>query len=263
MHGAWRGRAAAAALVLAVGGLLVGCNPAPGQARLTVEGAVEADEPPGTVVCRTPGDGGETTIPSWEWNGTIDGQPAFLGISSQSGPTPDLSVFRVGGRTWVHYSPDDEGGIVTNRIDSDGTLHATATLPPATGVGDVEITAALRCPGWGHSTLTGALTGNLDGVADCDVPSGSDAYSSYSVPSSNLAGQVRGTLGFAGLSGPTVDTALLQNAGVYWGATNQAGQPPQIETSVDGEGVLTASATLRRLDGQPGTVEVDAVIRCP
>jgi hypothetical protein len=56
---------------------------------------------------------------------------------------------------------------------------------------------------------------------------------------------------------------LLQHAGVTWGATNQTGQPPQIETSVDDEGVLTAGATLRRLDGQPGTVEVDAVIRCP
>jgi hypothetical protein len=50
---------------------------------------------------------------------------------------------------------------------------------------------------------------------------------------------------------------------VTWGATNQAGQPPQIDAEVDDQGVLHASATLRRLDGQPGTVEVDAVVRCP
>lgn len=248
---------------MTVCGLLVGCNPPPGQATLAVTGAVAVDDPPGAVTCQPPGDGGETTIPSWEWTGTIDGQAASLGISSQTGPTPDIAVFRVGARTWVHFSPGQGGGVGFERVDSDGTLHVTATLPPATGTGDVQITAALRCPGWGHGTLTGAVSGTLDGVADCDVPSGSDAYSSYAVPSSNLAGQLRGTLGFAGLAGPTVDTALLQHAGVTWGATNQPGQPPQIETSVDGEGVLTAGATFRRLDGQPGTVEVDAVIRCP
>jgi hypothetical protein len=47
------------------------------------------------------------------------------------------------------------------------------------------------------------------------------------------------------------------------GAANQAGQPPQIDAEIDDDGVLHASATLRRLDGQPGAVEVDAVIRCP
>ena len=126
----------------------------------------------------------------------------------------------------------------------------------------MEVTAALRCPGWGHTTVTGAVAGTLDGVSACDATSASDAYSAYTVTSSNLAGQLQGTLTFAGLDGPAVDTAVLQHGGVAWGATNQPGQPPSIEASVDDEGVLTASASFQRLDGGPGAVEVDAVIRC-
>jgi hypothetical protein len=263
MHRAWRGRAAAAALTASACGLLVGCNPPPGQAALTLTGAVEADDPAGAVTCRPPGDGGETTIPSWEWNGTIDGEATLFAVSSQSGPTPDMSVLHVGTRYWTHF-PGGAGNVVLDRVDHDGTLHATATLRPLTGTGDVEVTASLRCPGWGHSTLAGAVAGTLDGVPACDVPSGSDAYATYAVPSANLPGQLQAsTLSFAGLAGPSVDTALLRHAGVTWGATNQPGQPPQIESSIDGEGVLSATASLRRLDGRPGTVDVDAVIRCP
>ena len=261
MHRAWRRPVAAAATAVSACALLVGCNPPPGQADLTVTGAVEVEDPPGAVTCRPPGDGGETTIPSWDWAGTIDGEPASLGISSLGGPTPDTGVFRVGTRAWAHF-PGDAGEIVFDRVDADGTLHATATLPGWNGLADVEVTAALRCPGWGHTTVTGAVAGTLGGVSDCDPPDGSDAFSAYTVTSSNLAGQLQGTLTFAGLDGPAVDTAVLQHGGVAWGATNQPGQPPSIEASVDDEGVLTASASFQRLDGGPGTVEVDAVIRC-
>lgn len=261
MHGAWRGRAAAAALVLVVGGVLVGCNPPPGQATVTLTGDVEAEDPEGAVTCRRPGDGGETTVPSWDWTGTIDGEAASFGFSSQSGPVPDISVLRVGSRTWAHFT-GTAGTVVTERVDRDGTLHVSATLPRVGGTGVVEITAALRCPGWGYSTMTGVVAGSLDGTTSCQVPSGSDAYSYFEIRSSNLTGQLRGDLSFAGLAGPTVDAAQLRHAGVIWGAANQPGQPPQIETAVYDEGVLTASATLHRLDGQPGTVEVDAVIRC-
>lgn len=255
-----------AALLVSVTGLLVACNPHPGEGRVTVAGAVEAEGVAGTVTCRKPGDGGETYIPSWEWEGTIDGEAASLGVSSQTTYTPTEGAFRVGSRTWYHFLPGAPGEIVAERIDPDGTLHMTASLPPLSATGDVEITATLRCPGWGHSVLSGAVAGTLDGVSRCPAPGegGSDAYVSFIVPSSNLAGQIAWSeLSFAGLAGPAIDTAVLSNAGVTWGAANQAGQPPQIDAEIDDDGVLHASATLRRLDGQPGAVEVDAVIRCP
>jgi len=266
MHRAWRGRAADAALFVSVTGLLVACNPHPGEGQVTVTGAVEADDVAGTVTCQKPGDGGETYIPTWEWEGTIDGEAASLGVSSQTTFTPTEGAFRVGSRTWYHFLPGAPGEIVAERIDSDGTLHLTATLPPMSGTGDVEITATLRCPGWGHSVLTGAVAGTLDGVSRCPAPGqgGSDAYVAFIVPSSNLGGQIASSeLSFAGLAGPAIDTAVLRHAGVTWGAASQAGQPPQIDAEVDDQGVLHASATLSRLDGQPGTVEVDAVVRCP
>lgn len=265
MHRAWRGRAAAAALTVSVAGLLVGCNPPPGEGTLTVTGAVEAEDPPGAVTCRQPGDGGETYIPSWEWNGTIDGEPASLVVSSQTTYTPTEGAFRVGSRTWYHFLPGAPGEIVAERIDPDGTLHMTATLPQMSGGTEVHITASLRCPGWGHAELTGAVSGPLGGVSSCPAPGqGSDAYVTYSVRSSNLAGQITGSeLTFAGLAGPTVDTAVLRTGGVTWGAANQAGQPPEIAAAVDAGGVLRAGATMHRLDGQPGTVEVAAAIRCP
>ena len=266
MHRAWRGRAAGAALFLSVTGLLVACNPPPGEGQLTVTGAVEAEDVAGTVTCHKPGDGGETYIPTWEWHGTIDGEDASLAVSSQTSYTPGEGVFRLGTRTWYHFLPGEPGEIVAERIDPDGTLHMTATLPPMSGTGDVEITATLRCPGWGHSVLTGAVAGTLDGVSRCPAPAegGSDAYVTFTVSSSNLEGQIASSeLSFAGLSGPAIDTAVLSNAGVTWGAVNQAGQPPQIDAEIHDQGVLHASATLRRLDGEPGTVEVDAVVGCP
>jgi hypothetical protein len=261
MHRAWRGRAAGAALAMTVCGLLVGCNPTPGQATLTVTGAVEVEDPPGAVTCQKPGDGGETYVPTWEWRGTIDGEAASFLVSSQTAYLPNEGALTVG--TLLPGSP---GEIVTERVDDDGTLHVRAHLEPwpAQGGDAVDIVAKVRCPGWGHSTMTGSVTGALGGTTGCTVPSGSDAYSYAEIRASNLDGQLRGgTLSFAGLSGPAIDTALLSHARVTWGATNQPGQPPEIETSIDGEGVLTAGATFRRLDGQPGTVEVDAVIRCP
>jgi hypothetical protein len=266
MRRAWRGRTAGAALIVSVTGVLVACSPPPGEGQVTVTGALDAEDVAGTVTCRPPLDGGETYIPTWEWRGTIDGEAASLGVSSQTTYTPSEGVFRVGSRAWYHFLPGAPGEIVAERIDPDGTLHMTATLPPLSGAGDVEITATLRCPGWGHSVLTGAVAGTLDGVSRCPAPGegGSDAYVSFIVPSSNLAGQIAWSeLSFAGLTGPAIDTAVLRNAGVTWGATNQAGQPPQIDDEIDDEGVLHASATLRRLDGQPGAVDVDAVIRCP
>lgn len=266
MRRAWRRPTAGAALIMSLAGVLVACNPRPGQGQVTVTGAVEAEGVVGTVTCQKPGDGGETYIPTWEWEGTIDGEAASLGVSSQTTYMPTEGAFRVGSRAWYHFLPGAPGEIVAERIDPDGTLHMTASLPPLSGTGDVEITATLRCPGWGHSVLTGAVAGTLDGVSRCPAPGegGSDAYVSFIVPSSNLAGQIaQSELSFAGPAGPAIDTAVLRNGGVTWGAANQPGQPPQIEAEVDGEGVLHASATLRRLDGQPGTVAVDAVVRCP
>ncbi len=266
MHRAWRGRVAGAALCVSLVGLLVACNPAPGKGQVTVTGAVEAEDVAGTVTCQKPGDGGETYIPTWEWAGTIDGQAASLAVSSQTTYEPSEGVFRVGSSTWYHFLPGAPGEITAERIDTDGTLHMTASLPRLGGGDPVELTATLRCPGWGHSVLTGAVAGTLDGVSWCPAPGegGSDAYVTYTVYSSNLSGQIASSeLSFAGLAGPEIDTAVLRNGGVMWGAANQAGQPDQIEATVDDAGVLTASATFRRLDGQPGTVEVDATVRCP
>ena len=265
MHRAWRGRAAAAALCASLVGLLVACNPSPGEGRVAVTGAVEADVA-GTVTCQEPGDGGETYIPSWEWNGTIDGEAAFFAVSSQSQYVPTDGALRVGTRAWYHLLPGSPGEVTAERIDADGTLHVTAVLTSFTGEAPVEVTATLRCPGWGHSVLTGAVTGTLDGVSRCPAPGegGSDAYVTYIVSSSNLAGQIaRSELSFAGLDGPEIDTAVLRHGAVTWGAANQVGQPDQIEATIDDAGVLTASATFRRLDGQPGTIEVDATVRCP
>jgi hypothetical protein len=266
MHRAWRGRVAAAALGASLVGLLVACNPAPGAGQVTVTGAVEAEDVTGTVTCQKPGDGGETYIPSWEWAGTIDGQPASLVVSSQTAYEPSEGAFRVGSSTWYHFLPGAPGDITAERIDSDGTLHMTAALPRHGGGDPVEIAATLRCPGWGHSVVTGDVAGTLDGVSSCPAPGegGSDAYVTYRVHSSNLSGQIAfSELSFAGLAGPEIDTAVLRHYGVIWGAANQAGQPDQIEATVDDAGVLTATATFRRLDGQPGTVDVDAVVRCP
>jgi hypothetical protein len=230
---------------------------------MTMTGAVEAENPPGAVTCLKPGDGGETYVPTWEWNGTIDGEAASFVVSSQSSYLPDQGGLTVGTRRWLHLLPGSPGEIVTERVDKDGTLHVRAHFESSSGADAVDVVAALRCPGWGYSTATGAVAGVLAGTTSCAVPSRSDAYSSYEIRSSNLEGQLRaGTLSFAGLASPGVDTALLSHAGVGWGASNQPGQPPQSETSVNETGLL-ASATFQRLDGQPGAVEVDAVIRCP
>ena len=243
MHGAWRGRATAAALVVSVAAGLVACHPGPGGATLTVTGAVEADDPEGSVTCRPPGDGGETYIPTWEWNGTIDGEAASLMVSSQSAHVPNQGVLTVGTRSWVHLY-GTTGEVVTERIDDDGTLHVTATLTEFPGTSEVEITAALRCPSWGHATLTGTLAGTIDGLADCDVPSGSDAYSTYEIASGNLEGRLNRSITFGGLSGPAVDTAVLLDGGVAWGAFNRPGEPPQVRVEEQADGVLIAGATL-------------------
>jgi hypothetical protein len=265
MHRAWRGRVAPAAAITSLAGVLVACNPPPGEGQVSVAGAVEAEGVAGVVSCRPPGDGGETYIPTWEWSGTIDRAAAFLGVSSQTTFTPSEGVFRVGSRAWFHFLPGAPGEIVAERIDSDGTLHMTAELPPQSGTGDVEITATLRCPGWGHSVLAGSIAGTLDGVPRCPAPgeAGSDAYVSFILPSSNLEGQIaHSELSFAGLAGPAIDTAVLRHGSATWGAANEAGQPDEIDAEIDADGALHASATLHRLDGQPGAVEVDAVIRC-
>ena len=268
MHRAWRGRVAAATLgVVSVIGL-VGCVP-PGGGEVRVSGAVTADDPPGTVTCMQPGEGGETYIPTWQWDGTIDGEAARLSFSSQTSYVPEEGGLRIGAQWWIRLPAGGTGGstITPQPVSDDGTLRVTAHIEPPswqTG-GPVDIVAALRCPGWGDVALSGAVAAALDGVSRCPAPGegGSDAYVTYEVRSSRLAGQPAGTITFAGLAGPTVDTAVLSAGGATWGATNSAGHPPQIEASVDDEGVLHATATLRRLDGQPGSVTVEATIRCP
>lgn len=268
MHRAWRGRVAAATLgVVSVIGL-AGCLP-PGGGKVTVWGAVTADDPPGTVTCMQPGEGGETYIPTWQWDGTIDGEPARLSFSSQTSYVPEEGGLRIGTRWWIRLPAGGAGGstITPKPVSDDGMLRVTAHIEPPswqTG-GAVDIVAALRCPGWGDVALSGAVAGALDGVSRCPAPGegGSDAYVTYEVRSSRLAGQAAGTISFSGLAGPTVDTAVLSTGGVTWGAANSAGQPPQIDASVDDDGVLHAAATFRRLDGQPGSVTAEATIRCP
>lgn len=259
MTGSWRGRAAAATLVVSV---VAGCQPPPGGGTLTITGAVSAEHPEGSVTCRPPGDGGETYIPTWEWHGTIGGEAASFAVSSQSAHLPTEGVLSVGTRRWLHVVPGSPGEIVTERIDPDGTLHVVATLPEAFGSSEVEVTAALRCPSWGHADVTGALDGPIDGLASCDVPGGSDAYAAYEIASGHLDGRLDGSLTFTGLSGPAVDTAVVLDGGVVWGASNQLGEPPQVIVHEQADGLLVADATLTRLDGGPGAIEVEAVVLC-
>lgn len=266
MHRAWRGRVAVATLgIMSVAGLAA-CLP-PGGAKVTVRGAVIADDPPGTVTCRQPGEGGETHIPTWQWDGTIDGESAWIAFSSQTSHVPDEGGLRVGDRSWVTLGGLPTGSTVTALpVTDDGTLLVAAHIVPQAGQPDgaVDIAAALRCPGWGDVTLAGAVAGELDGVSECPAPGdGADARATWLVRSARLEGQLPGAILFSGLAGATVDTALLDQDGVTWAAANVAGQPPQIAASVDDEGVLHASAMFHRLDGQPGSVTAEATVRCP
>jgi len=262
-----RGRAAAATLALAVVGTLAGCGVPPGGADVSVSGGVEADDPPGAVTCKNPGIDGETLIPTWQWDGTIDGQAARLAFSSQVSRVPEEGGLWVGTRRWLRFVSFPPGSTITPQpVSDDGTLRVSAHLEPiAAGDEAVDITATLRCPGWGDVGLAGAVAGELDGVSSCPAPgeAGSDAYVTYQVRSAQFEGQPVGTLTFAGLAGPTVDTASLVAGGATWGATNQPGRPAQIEATVGDDGVLHARATFRRLDGQAGSVVADATIRCP
>jgi hypothetical protein len=256
------------ALTSIAAGLLAACGVPPGGADITISGAVTADDPEGAVICKQPGEDGETTIPTWQWTGTIDGEPAQLLFSSQVSSVPEEGGLQIGGRSWIRFVAFDNGSTVAPQpVSDDGTLRLTAHIEPTPGqTGEaVDIVATLRCPGWGDVGLGGDVSGELDGVSRCPAPGegGSDAYVTYEVRSAQLAGQPTGTIAFAGLNGPAVDTALLQSGGVLWGAVNTAGQTPQVTASVDDDGVLTATATFTRLDGQPGAVTADATIRCP
>ena len=243
MHRTRRGRVAAAALALVTIGAVGACTVPPGSGDVSITGAVTADDPEGTVICKDPCIDGETQIPTWQWDGTIDGEAATLSFSSQISHIPEEGALRVGTRWWVRLGGHPPGSTITPQpVTDDGTLRVTAHLEPGPGQagGAVDIVAALRCPGWGDVTLAGAVAGELDGVSRCPAPGegGSDAYSTFEVRSARFDGQPDGTITFAGLAGPAVDSAVLRSGGVVWGAANQPGLPPQIEASVDDAGVL-------------------------
>ena len=268
MHRTRGGRVAAAALALITIGGLAACAVPPGSGDVSITGAVTADDPEGTVICKDPFIDGETQIPTWQWDGTIDGEAASLSFSSQISQVPEEGVLQVGTRLWFRLGGQPAGSTITAQpVTDDGTLRVTAHLEPFPGQdgGPVDVVAALRCPGWGDVALSGAVMGELDGVSRCPAPGegGSDAYSTFEVRSARLEGQPDGTITFAGLASTAVDSAILHSGGVVWGASNRPGEPPELDTSVDDEGVLSATATLRRLDGQPGTVTAEATIRCP
>jgi hypothetical protein len=271
MLGEPRGRVAAAALLVTVAGLLVACNPEPGGGELTVSGAVEAENPPGSVTCREPGDGGETLIPTWEWSGTIDGEPANLGFSSQSAHTPTDGALVVGDRMWLALGGITGGEVVVDRIDADGTLHVTATLPPGPGSGpdDVDVTASLRCPGWGHSVMSGDLAGTLDGLPRC-TGSG-DPSGTVEVHSANLDGQLRGDFFLLEPGGNDLWLRVGVD-GQDWFAMDENGVPQNVTVWAQDEDRIVFSATLRPRAPEspqlppwgvlPGEAEFAASVRC-
>jgi hypothetical protein len=143
-----RGWWGAAPLAIAVLGLAA-CNPAAGEGTFTVTGAEQATASGPSVVCRPPGDGGETVTPTWEWTGSIDGEDVTLAFAGMWEPTAvDAGSFMISGRQYVAF--DRPGGSLVRHggIDADGTLHVAATLAGPFGGGTVEVEADLRCPSW-------------------------------------------------------------------------------------------------------------------
>lgn len=268
MHRAWRGRAAAAALALTVAGVLVGCNPPPGAATLTVTGAVEAENPEGTVTCLPSGSAWENrAVPTWEWNGTIDGQAATFEVGATfvvGSPwphVPDEATLSVGNRTWEHLTAGSPGEVVTDRVDHDGTLHVTATLYRGGGE-EVQITAALRCPSWGSAEVSGFVTGTIDGTATCRPPSWSNRYTTFEIITGNLEGRLDGVMWvtFEGVDSPDIHSVHLQVGPVAWTAANFPGEPPDIEIVEQQADRLVVRATLTA-SGLPG-IELEATVTC-
>lgn len=257
-----------AAATLAVVGLTA-CNPAPGEATVTVDSAVLTGETSGgTATCDDRGVGGETYIPTWRWEGSIDGHAVALMFGSQDAHLPNSGTVTIDGQQWVVFHPFSAGTVDTLQVDEDGTLHVEATFLNDAGhapTDPVVVEAAVRCPGWGHAELTGVHTGATAGVTTCPAPGEqTDAYVTYEIWDSALEGyDVGGKLTFAGLTGPTVDTVTFEKDGVTWAAMNRPDRPPTVDPEVDDEGVLHVTASLTRLDLRPGELTVDATVRCP
>lgn len=127
---------------------LTACNPPAGGAVFTVTGAedVQVDGP--GVTCPDPPEG--EVLSEWRWDGTIGGEEATLAFAGFYGETVDTAVLQIGDgfdRWYDNLGEQQEGGVVQESVDPDGTLHATATID---GLSDptrvVHIEAALRCP---------------------------------------------------------------------------------------------------------------------
>lgn len=180
-----------------------------------------------------------------------------LSFSSQTSYVPEEGGLRIGTRWWIRLPTGGAGGstITPQQVSDDGTLRVSARIEPPswqTG-GAVDIVATLRCPGWGDVALSGAVAGPLDGVSRCPAP--------YEVRSSRLAGQAVGTITFAGLAGPTVDTAVLRTGSVGWGGrpTARASRRRSRRRST-----TRACCTRPRRSGagRAGPI-AEATIRCP
>jgi hypothetical protein len=135
---------------------LAGCNPAPGEAAITLTGAERAVLDGPAVACPPPGTGGET-LTHWVWEGDIGGEPARVAFAGTFSEVVDTAVVQIGnleapsghGTRWYYAAPlaiPPSGAVTQLGVDDDGTLHATATLPSVNGGGPVEVEAALRCP---------------------------------------------------------------------------------------------------------------------
>jgi hypothetical protein len=144
------------ALVLVGAGaaFLSACNPNAGEGRITITGAEVGEIAGPAVTCPPPGDGGEVHS-QWIWEGTFDGEETLVAFAGFYSEVVDFAVLRVGddvGRYYVAAAPMLPGGPTTvhqERVDEDGTLHATATLVPVPGGGpggEVHLDVALRCP---------------------------------------------------------------------------------------------------------------------
>jgi len=139
-----------AVLAATCGGLLLSaCNPEAGEARISISSPITAKVDGPVVTCREAGDGGETVIPSWDWNGTIAGQSASVSVAGLlPAKTVDSAAVSIGDSQWIDLA--DPTRVHQVSLDDDGTVRVEATLTHRFGPGSGPLTmvAVLRCPEW-------------------------------------------------------------------------------------------------------------------
>lgn len=126
---------AAGAVAVLAGVGLVGCNPAPGHARVEVSGHISGSAQGPKVTCSS---GSGVSVATW--TGTIAGKPTTLEV--YRGVEGDLDGIRLlrYGRTYQALDHD----LVT--VDPYGVLHLDQELATGSPIKRVQVAAALRCP---------------------------------------------------------------------------------------------------------------------